>query len=367
MKKLLVVLLALTALSVAAFADDVTWTYGATIKTGAMITVGDSTSTPDVLAAVYDNDDSVLSRVRFDAEAALGDFSAHIRVGGDVAGMLPLGTDTQSLAYLMSLGTTGTAPSANDWSFLNAWWVTAKVFDKMLEVRAGNIDNSVTDTVNNGWGGSSVEGVQFVVVPVSGLSVAYGLPLVTAKGTFNEAAAGSKVGFAYSMPNLATVKFTWMNAGGKNNSDVAGGVRILAVPNLTADVEFQGVNVGLKDGTNANFIELFLNGQYAMGPLAPGAVIDATLYNESSFKTQFYVKPYVDYTVNDGLMVGGNVKFTANTKGASGVNSLNVDPYIKFIFNSKAALKSDFNFSIPDLKDTATWQLPMNFNFMWSF
>jgi len=350
MKKLLLVLLALTVLGVMAFADDVTWTYGATIKTGAQITVGDSTSTPDILAKVYDNDDGVPSRVRFDAEAALGDFSAHIRVGGDGAGL------TVDKTYTFNA------------MFLNAWWATGKFFDKMLEVRAGNIDNSVTDTVNNGWGGSSVEGVQLVVVPISGLSIAYGLPFGAGEKFASDYSA-SKIGFAYSMPNLATVKFTWMNAGGDKQSDVAGGVRILAVPYLTADLEVQATNLGFKAAVpvNTDNIELFENAQYAMGAFAPGIVLDEVLYNDSSFKMQLYVKPYVDYTVSDSLMVGGNVKFTNNAGGTDKLQSLGIDPYVKMIFNSKATLKTDFAFGIPDLTDTATWQMPININFMWSF
>jgi hypothetical protein len=353
MKKLLLVLLALTVLGVMAFADDVTWTYGATIKTGAQITVP---SDGAIGARVYDADDSVASRVRFDAEAALGDFSAHIRVGGDFAGYIDFG----------SFGA-GTGPAADTYgTFLNAWWVTGKFFDKMLEVRAGNIDNSVTDTVNNGWGGSSVEGVQFVVAPISGLSIAYGLPLNADVNTFNANVAMSKVGFAYSMPNLATVKFTYVNGRGDKTSSVYGGVRILAVPNLTADLEFQAANLGNKAVALAN-IELFENAQYAMGAFAPGIVVDEVLYNDSANKMQLYVKPYVDYTVSDTLMVGGNVKFTNNAGGVDKLQSLGIDPYVKFIFNSKAALKTDFAFSIPDLTDTATWTMPININFMWSF
>jgi len=343
MKKLLLVLLALTVLGVMAFADDVTWTYGATIKTGAQITLYSDSAIPTA-ARVYDNDDSVASRVRFDAEAALGDFSAHIRVGGDFAGTV----DT-------------------NFAFLNAWWATGKFFDKMLEVRAGNIDNSVTDTVNNGWGGSSVEGMQFVVVPVSGLSIAYGLPLIAANGHFMTDVAMSKAGFAYSMPNLATVKFTYVNAPGDKLSNVYGGVRILAVPNLTADLEFQALDLGNKAVGAAGNIELFENAQYAMGAFAPGIVLDEVLYNDSAYKMQLYVKPYVDYTVSDSLMVGGNVKFTNNAGGTDKLQSLGIDPYVKMIFNSKATLKTDFAFGIADLTDTATWTMPININFMWSF
>jgi len=353
MKKLLVVLLALTALSVAAFADDVMWTWGLTVKTGATITLMDADSGSATLVP-YDADDSVASRIRLDAEAALGDFAAHIRVGGDNA------------------GTTAAGSAAFPTIFLNAWWVNAYFMDKMVQLQFGNLDHSVTDTVNKGWGGLSVLGAQVVVTPVSGLSVGLSIPAAvngdTDFATLNGALAGMKVGFAYTMPNLVTVKATYSNAGGDKMSDVAGGVAILAVPNLTAQFEVQDTNIG-DDGTNGatKGIELFEFASYVMGPLTPSLEMYQLLYNDSSLDMGMYFKPGIDYMVMTGTNVGLTFEYYIAPAGDNGVSEIIVDPYVKFTFNDKAKVKIDAAYTVPDTTDTATWKLPININFMYSF
>jgi len=384
MKKLLVVLLALTALSVAAFADDVTWTYGMTVKTGVAITPN-SAGNPGM--AINDADDTVLSRVRFDAEVALGDFAAHVRVGGDNAGV-----------------------NATGGVFLNAWWTNAYFANKMVQVQFGNLDHSVTDTVNKGWGGVTVEGGQLVLVLTEGLSIGVGIPATAA--SLQKNLAGTKIGFAYTMPNMVTLKGTWSNAGittfgstaafpgivdnssGKNNSDLALGIAILAVPNLTAELEMQALYLGNKDifigldSTGKNVvlgygtIEIFSDLEYAMNGLTPGLELDVLMFNDKDItnKTQISIKPKVNYTVMTGTDVGLSVQYvsnliavpgtlaalTASTAGAN-TNEIVVDPYVAFTFNAKAALKIDAAYTIADTSSTSDWSMPININFKYSF
>jgi hypothetical protein len=346
MKKALVVLLALTCLSALAFADDVAWTFGATVKTGAQITLGDSTSTPSTLLKIWDNDDPAVSRVRLDAEAALGDFAAHVRVGGDFAG--------------------NAIPTTPPGMFLNAWWVNSFFLDKMIQLQFGMLDHSVTDTVNKGWGGIGVNGGQVVVTPISGLSVGMGIPADAAAGTLDAALAGIKAGFAYTMPNLVTVKATWMNAGGTNNSDFAFGVAVLAVPNLTAQLEVLATD--LSNSTSGSYA-IFENVAYVMGPLTPAINATETIYSASGSTMMIAINPNVDYVIMTGTAVGLSVTYTMNSNGATGgsKSGLNVDPYVAFTFNPKAALKIDANYTIGDLSATSTWQMPININFKYSF
>jgi len=358
MKKLLVVLLALTCLSALAFADDVAWTFGATVKTGAQITMGaDSAST----IAVYDADDSVASRVRFDAEAALGDFSAHVRVGGDAAGNLPLLTDAAAFS-------TG-AFASNDFAFLDAWWVNAYFADKMVQLQFGDLDHSVTDTVNKGWGGLSVEGGQVVVSPMSGLSVGLAIPVYPTKsGLLDQALAGMKIGFAYTMTDLVTLRATYMNAGGDSFSDLAAGVAVLMVPNLTAQFEVQATDFG-NDVTGS--IELFQNLVYQIGPMAPGLEADENLPNDSDAEMAISIKPKFDYLVMDGLNIGGSFAYIMNNKFTKDWTQMVIDPYITFTFNAKAKLKIDAAYTMNSgdgQPGTAEdWTCPININFMFSY
>jgi hypothetical protein len=356
MKKALVVLLALTCLSAMAFADDVAWTFGAMVKTGATITLNDSNSGPATIVP-YDADDSVASRIRLDAEATLGDFSAHIRVGGDSAG------------NTADPGKTG-FPTV----FLNAWWVNSYFMDKMIQLQFGNLDHSVTDTVNKGWGGISVLGAQVVLAPISGLSLGLAIPAApsanTAYRTLNGALAGTKIGFAYTMTDLVTLKATYMNGGMKNNDSFAAGVAILAVPNLTAQLEVLATNFGDKGVNSASATapdgtEIFEFVSYVMGPLTPSLEMYQDLYNQTSLKMSLYFKPGIDYMIMTGTNVGATVKYMMNT--GTKVNGLSIDPYVAFTFNAKAALKIDAAFTIPDLKTTATWTTPINVNFKFAY
>jgi hypothetical protein len=354
MKKLLVVLLALTALSAMAFADDVVWTYGVTVKTGAQITAANAGST---LIQPYDADDSVASRIRFDAEAGLGDFSAHIRIGGDLGGNTSVATVVTAAQLILPPPLTLTGVGL----FQPAWWVNAYFLEKMIQLQFGDLDHSVTDTVNKGWGGLSVNGAQAVVAPISGLSV--GLSIPVPNDTLDAALAGMRVGLAYTMPNLATVKGTYINVGGTNLSELAFGVAVLAVPNLTAQVEADIKNLG---SSTAQTIELFENAAYVMGPLTPAINLDEILYSASGLNTQIAINPSVDYVVMTGTAVGLSVTYTMNVKGAS-TSKVVADPYVAFTFNPKAALKIDAAYTISDLSNSGTWTLPININFKFSY
>lgn len=340
MKKLLVVLLALTALSVAAFADDVVWTWGLTVKTGAQFNLGDSTSVPSPTIIANDADDPTLSRIRFDADAALGDFSAHARINSDLAGFdVPL------------VGV----------KFDN-WWVNAYFVDKMIQLQFGALDHAVTDTVNNGWGGLNGTGAQVVVTPMSGLNIGLFLPVPGTATPVDTEWAGLKAGVAFTMPDLVTVKATWMNAGGTNLSDAAFGVAVLAVPNLTAQLEVLDTDVG----NAASVINVFENVAYVMGALTPSLAAQETLYSTSGLNTEIWIKPAVDYLAMTGLNLGASVKYTMNVAGGT-TSALVVDPYVKVTFNDKAKVKIDAAYTIPNLSATSTWSLPININFMYSF
>lgn len=357
MKKLLVVLLALTAMGMAVFADDMmapTWTWGATIKTGAAIVVGDSTSTPDAQLWLNNADDPNLTRIRLDAEAAMGDTSVHIRVGGDFAG------------YTIDKF------AADTGLFIANWWVNNYFMDKMIQTQFGVLDHPVTDTVNKGWGGLNVSGAQFVVMPMSGVAIGLAIPIAppppfnTVVPTFADGLRGIHVGFGYTMTDLVTLRFTWINSPVTNASELDAGVAVLAVPNLTAQLEAQVKSVG---DSSAQTIELFENAVYVMGPLSPGIEGDQVLYSASGAKAKIGIKPKIDYLLMSGVNLGASVAYTMNTNGSVGGDtaSLVVDPYVKFTFNPKASLKIDAAYTIPDLKSTGTWNMPINFNFIYAY
>jgi len=361
MKKALVVLLALTCLSAMAFADDVAWTFGVTVKTGAQITLNADTA---ATITPYDADDSVASRVRFDAEAALGDFSAHVRVGGDLAGKV-------SSSYILTGAEVPGDALTSLGTFLPAWWVNMFFAEKMVQLQFGVLDHSVTDTVNKGWGGLNVSGGQVVVSPISGLSVGLAIPAVSAESNdqLNGALAAMRIGFAYTMTDLVTLRATYVNGPGDKTSDLFAGVAILMVPSLTAQFEVQALDFGGDvTTTKTGFIELFQNLVYAIGPLSPGLEADESLPNDSAAEMAIMIKPKVDYMVMEGLNIGGSFAYTMNAGFVKDATVMVIDPYVKFTFNAKAALKIDAAYTInTDVPGAQDWTCPININFMFAY
>ncbi len=359
MKKALVVLLALTTLGAAmAFADDAaTVTFSGKLYTGVRVTPN---SEDDATWQLYDADTPSATRSRLYIAAFLGDFGVTYAF------------------YGVAPDTTSTDPNATLADTPIYWgetyiWTTANFLDKMVQVNAGKIDNSVSDTVNKGWGGVSVQGLQFVVAPIDGLKIGYGLPATIAVETLTNGFEKSAIGFSYTMPSMAIIKATYINGGTDKNNFYAG-VEIDAVPNLLAQVEAQLLLLGdetLPNATAYGKNEIFVNATYALGALTPGIELDVVLYGNSDVDTTFSIKPKVDYVLMPGTAVGASVAYIIN-----GLNSdftgqfdsgLVIDPYVKFTFNPKMALKIDAAYTLPDLSDTGVWTFPISINFLYTF
>lgn len=352
MKKLLVVLLALTAIGVAAFADDApVWTWGATVETGAVVTLA---NTGDPQIYVWDANQPVVSRARLISGVALGNYGLKFYIGNDFGGNNAGSANAASgnLAYLSS-----------NLVFPN-FWVYASFLNNMITLNAGNPDTGFSGTVNKGWGGTVAQGFQVIVAPIDGLKVGMAVP-VSVPQESTTTALGSMIGGAfYTMPNLASFAFTFAGSKGTANSgEIDFGVNVLAVPNLTAQVEGKITSFGASSGQTT---ELFENVAYVMGPLTPAINLDEQLNNASGWNVPIAINPNVDYAIMTGTNVGLSVTYTMNVKGGT-ISSLNVDPYVKFTFNSKAWAKIDANYTIGDLSNTGTWTLPINIDFVYSF
>jgi len=361
MKKLLVVLLALTAVGIAAFADDApVWTFGAVWNTGALVTIGSKSLVPDSTIQLYDNNEPAQTRARFIGQVDLGGYGAkwYTAMAGD--------------------------DPALGLSFTN-WWVYANLFDKMVQLNVGAVDNGFSGTVNKGYGGTSPQGIQIVVMPVDGLKIGMAVPVNESNGAgvaqdviLKDTFKTLQFGAFYTMPNMASFAFTYvMGKYGKTviandtaptskSAELAAGVNVLAIPNLTAQFELDLTAMGDKA---AGKDELFQNFAYVMGPLTPGLTLYEDLYAASGSKMTFKINPNVDYAVMTGSNVGLSLTYTANKDGQTGgkINQLEVDPYVKFTFNSKAAVKIDGDYTIPDLTSTSDWKMPININFLYSF
>lgn len=167
------------------------------------------------------------------------------------------------------------------WTIPNAW-VTEKLFDKMLELRAGNIDNGATGTANQGFGGIGGIGIQAIVNPIAGLAVGVFIPaplvaadLVTTLGLF-------KVGATYSITDIANIAMTYQGVG-----EFDAGVDVKAIKNLTLQLE------ALIPTTANPTMKFFENVGYAMDPIWFNVSALETL--PSGGTMDLTVTPYVKY------------------------------------------------------------------------
>ena len=364
MKKALVVLLALTAVAGLAFAQDApVWTWGFAVNTGFEVKMGDSTSVPKPTIKLWETIDTTAAptHARFTGAVAMGDFGAHF--------YLQFPSDTT----ILFLG----APSGI--VVFSNWWVTANLFDKMVQINAGAMDNAFSGTKNKGYGGTSPAGVQVVVMPIDGLKVGVALPILESTITVPQSNIlenqfkAIQVGAFYTMPDTATFALTYVNAKnvlGAAPLDKSGefdfGVNVLAIPNLTAQLEGNLANLG--DSALSKYV-LFLNLAYKMDSLTPALAVTGTIPGDKAVVPGgqiIAINPSIDYVVMPGTAVGLSFTYQMNDTGATS-SGITIDPYVKCTLDAKSYIKIDAAYGIADISKSGTWTLPIQVNFGWAY
>jgi len=251
------------------FADTATVALTGAVEGGAKIVATGSSTT----IQQYTNNEGTTGWANMDLTATLGDLSANF--------------------YLRS-------SDFATWIIPNAW-VTEKLFNKVLELRAGNIDNAMSSTANQGWGGISVVGIQAVVNPVAGLSIGVGIPAPLVAADLSTTLAQFVAGVSFSVPNLANFVATFKNAT-VTGYEIDAGVDVKAVTGLTAQLE-----TTLPIGTGTTY-KVFENVTYKIGSLTPG--ISAT----ENFPTfDITVTPVVTYAIDSVYSAWAQVGYTMST------------------------------------------------------
>jgi hypothetical protein len=169
------------------------------------------------------------------------------------------------------------------WTIPNAW-VTEKLFNKMLELRAGNIDNGATGTANQGFGGIGGIGIQVIVNPVAGLVVGGLIPAPLTAADLTTTLQGFAVGATYSITDIANIALTYKGAG-----ELDAGVNVTAVKNLTLQLEAQVPT------TASPTYKIFENVGYDMTPIVVACSFLETLAG-STF--DLVATPSVSYTMD---------------------------------------------------------------------
>jgi len=326
MKKLLIVLLALTVLGVFAFAQDeaapavqIKDTFGAG---GLYLTSNATGANPDVLSAFDYWNQGVALWNTVDLSYASGDFTFFGEWGGEMAA-----------AYTSKIG---------DWRGLS---MKGKFFGGMLAAEVGKTNNgdftSLGDAAANNWGtGSGFLGGIITASPIPGLTVGFGLPLTSAGRTLLNSVNGSQIGLAYSMDKMFVVKAEYLlndptaaTKLAKFNASFA----LNAVENLTFNAEAWMSNIGDTTTSANSFNKFDVTAAYTMGALTPGVVAYATMWSASGSGVDWNVKPYVNYTI-DKTTLTGNFKYSNKVAAGStvAVNTYTIQALAKQAFDAHA-------------------------------
>lgn len=275
MRKALILLVVFAMVGAAAFAEGATPKWSITTKYGLGIV----------------SSDGEMSSVPFDW--------AHEGTGRTRLGFTYTAADGNAgfNSRLQMVGSTSTA----SFNQLNGW---AKLFDGMLTVRAGKLDD-YTIATKDWWCYGNTDGafgMYFNVSPMAGLDIGYFQPIPSAAQTGGKTFVGSVIGAAYNIADIGSLQAGAIVGGSATAAAKTGiyaGFSLSAVKDLTAILE---AKVTLADPDA--LIALNQNIAYAMGALTVGARIGEYL-NGSDF--DWGIEPTVGYKVNDNLSVNAIV------------------------------------------------------------
>jgi hypothetical protein len=291
MKKLLVVLLALTVLGIFAFADD---------AAAPALQITDSFSTGVLFTSPSTGDNSLSLYDYWDNGKALYNDVDLTYAAGDWKWFGELDTAT------------GAGPV---WDALS---VKGSFFDKMLAAELGWTANgdftSLGDQGANNWW---IKGAILTVAPISGLTIGYGIPLTTGAtgATATDATKGSMLGLAYSMDKMFAVKAEYLMGVATNTSKFNASFALKAVDNLTFTAEAFMTALGATDATNKSMFDETV--AYTMGALQPGVVAYEYIYAMSGSGLAYNVKPYVNYTIDKTTLTANFKYFSDTTPGST--------------------------------------------------
>jgi len=289
MKKALVVLLALGCLGAAAFADAPVATWGVTGLYGFGVY---SPSAGNSIVA-YDYSMVGTNRTRLDFKLTSADGNA--------------GFNTEAQYVGLAASAAGNGIIMN-WT---AWQVWGKLFDGMLTVKGGQLDDygpGTKDWFN--WGTLSGEdayvgpGIAFELAPTAGLKILFfqQIPVLGIPTPAN--LNGDQVGLTYDAANIGGVQVGSIlnNTYGTlltQGTQVYFGFNVTAVPNLTLIEE---TNVWLLNGNTPIAGEAYVS--YVMGMLTIGSRF--AIWTDTK-GTDWGIEPLITYKVDSNWAVNGIV------------------------------------------------------------
>jgi len=328
MKKALLILLALSIVGAAAFAD---------VKFGAFASIGlRADYNMNVGGVSGTNSDNLYAWEWFQGTPLIGLATASF-VGSDPN----MGFDTRFIV-IPGGGIPGAfeAPSVGNVDYANAWM---KLANGMVALNLGlfqaaeDFETAEQAYGQNTWNTGAQVSTTIYAYPIEGLTIGYQLPLATSlapAATIADTLYGSKFGVRYTMKDVFSVtggfllgKGTFYTAAADNYSDAYFGVSVKAIPNLGLWVEGLMKNIG-DSTTYSDETDLYVEANYAiMDGLKAGVAFEYNILDASNANVKanlwanaWVAEPYVIYTVMENFNLMGAVDIGS----ASALGSLNV-------------------------------------------
>jgi hypothetical protein len=283
MKKALLILLVLSIVGAAAFAD---------VKFGAFASLGARWDVDMVGSTTTDN---LYAYEWFQGTNLIG-LGAASFVGEDPN----MGFDTRFVAVNGDVWTANVDRA-------NAW---VKLADGMVTLNIGMIGPSEDfETAEMAWGQnlwnySATSAFTAYVKPIEGLTVGYQLPLTIAGTTFADALYESKVGVRYTATDLLDATVGYLMTKADKQSDAYFGLAIKAVPSL--GLWFEGFLTNVGDSI-AGETSLYSEAYYPVwNGLIVGLAGEYNIFANSSTNASWVVEPYAIYPIMEklNLMLG---------------------------------------------------------------
>jgi len=308
MKKLLVVLLALSVFGVLAFADEAApaLAFSGSLYSGLQLN-GSATATT---LKLYDQTNGDPEDIWLDGA-----------LSGKAAGL--------KFEFYTSDGTNAKV------DVLYGWW---KPFD-MLTVSGGEGVGDIYTTPNEGWDASSGSGFQLALVPIEGLQIGVWIPATLTAVNLGTNVAGT---LSYDMAKLfkAGLGFSLVD------NFLWAGFNLAAVENLTTQVDFEYyINANGNGATTAaGTYRGELNLAYAIAGAKPGVWV---YYSTKTGDPAWGVKPSVSYVI-DAFTPAAYFQYNADSTWSTGVNLA-------------IAVEKQTAYFYVDYQSAATWDVGVNF------
>jgi hypothetical protein len=297
MKKALLILLVLSIVGAAAFAD---------VKFGAFAAIG---LRSDVTMTNSKTIDTLYAWEWFQGTNLIGLATASF-VGADPN----MGFDTRFIA----VNGAGVVPAVD---YANAWM---KVANGMVAINLGlfqaaeDFETAEQAYGQNTWNVSATPALTVYAYPIEGLTIGYQLPLsITGTASIADNLYNSKIGVRYSMKDVFGLTGGFLMGKAANSSDAYFGVSVNAIQSLGLWFEGLMTNVG---SSTAGETDLYLEANYPVAMLKIGVAAEYNLPNVSALKAAWVLEPYVIYPIADKVNLMGAVDIgSAAASGAANV------------------------------------------------